>query len=108
MTEPCVQDGNIKQLRLEFQAAFSDVRDDQKRIIELLEGLARHDERMRALADRIHDVQKSVNALFDRVRIVEAAPGRVAGKVWWLIFGGGTSLVSAVVASLIVWGITHA
>lgn len=64
-----------------------------------------------ALADikHLHEDQqrneKDINELFGRVRALEMAPGRAAGKAWWIIFGAATGSAGGLVTGLIMWGV---
>lgn len=107
MTEPCRQEGTIKEIKDDIRGLLIEIRDDQKRQGHLLETLARQDERLKAHAGVLERHERDIDGLYGRVRKIESAPGQSASRAWWLVFGALCSAAGAVIARLIAYGVKH-
>lgn len=81
----------------EFESFRQEYRDGQKEQIELLREISRQSEQINGHTREISEVKKDTKEAFNRIRAIELAPGRSAGKAFWImvtaISGGVGSLV---------------
>lgn len=90
MPIPCEQEQTIREIR-----------DDQRRMMQLLEQVARQDERLKSQGATLERHEGSINGLYSRVRKIEEAPGSTASRAWWVIFGGATAALGGLFGRLV-------
>lgn len=103
MSEPCTSAAKISQLdeRSRYHTeAIAGFRVALDKTNEILNKISQALSDIRHLHEDQQRNERDIDDLFRRVRVVEMAPGRTAGKAWWLIFGGLCSAVGGVTTAL--------
>jgi hypothetical protein len=101
MSEPCLQQWKIATLEANdtsIQDTLREIKQDQKRLIDLLERIAAQGARIDSLEDNQKKHGRDIGALFGRVRDLEIAPGK-DGKT--LKLGAIMAIISAIVAAIV-------
>jgi hypothetical protein len=101
MTEPCQQQWRLATLEAKdtsIQDTLREIRQDQKRLIELLERIAAQGARIDSLEENVRKHGRDIGALFGRVRDIEIAPGKEGTTVK----NGAIMAIIAAVISFIV------
>lgn len=110
MTEPCGSAAKISAID-ERTKAHDRAIDGFRTALEATNSILR--KISEALADIRHlheDItrnEKDINELFDRVRILELAPGKAMTKLGFIILTGGCATAGGVVSGLIIWMVTN-
>ncbi len=96
MSEPCTQAKIIEQLDAKVG-----------RVIELLEEVAVQRTEIKHLMRGQQEHREWLVEHGQRIRGLEAAPGRVAGKALVVICTMSGTVVGSIVSSIVVWSITN-
>jgi len=106
MSDPCKNEGVIARLdeRTKFQdEVLASLSKAVKELNVTLGSISTVMSDNRHLHEDQKRNEKSINELYRRVRCLELAPGKAAGKAWWLIFGAATGCVGGIVSGVIIW-----
>ncbi len=110
MSDPCRKEGDIARHdeRIKIQ---DEILSSLSKAVEKLNITLSSISTVMTDNKHLHEDQKrneqSINELFRRVRCLELAPGKAAGKAWWLFFGSATGCVGGVISGVIVWFVTR-
>ncbi len=81
MSDPCRQESSVATLQATVKAishTLARMEEGQKKFIEVLERIAEQGQRIVNLEENATRNEKDINALFNRVRALEIAPGEEA------------------------------
>jgi hypothetical protein len=98
MPDPCRQEAKIATLQANdasLQDTLKELKQDQKRLIDLLEKIAAQGARIDSLEENERKHGRDIGALFGRVRDLEIAPGKEGSTVK---IGAVMAVISAIIS----------